>query len=147
MKVFLFALSLLLVSCNSSDDPIAYRGEEPVCGGSKSTDPSMKCGLPMPSWNIEIDKPSFPDNISMLINDIKVLDECSGDSSPFTLERSATVNLKAHQFLSPGNKKLKLEIFNLGSNCLLKEVYYLNTDQDFKLKGEGRNKSLRINIK
>ena len=128
MKSLLIALLLIFAGCNEkSSSP--ERVAPPICGESKS----LKCVPPIADWNIEVHLASFPDNVLLKIEGIEILNECSGQNSPFSIIRNNPVVLDGQDFIKP-YKKTRLEIFDLGSDCLGMSSYYSNLEQDFELE-------------
>ena len=143
----LLLMCIVLASCNEKEVDNFYRGVEPVCEDKDNIGfLAAACSPPMPSWIITVNKESFPDNISLKLNDRDLFNECSGDSSPFVLTRDFPVMIEAEDFFSPGDEELKVEIVDLGSNCLGTDIFYSESNQSFEVTGEGRDKVLEFSI-
>jgi hypothetical protein len=133
------------IGCSKKVDNSPYTGRDPVTCG-KVLEKSA-CSPPLPKWLITVNKNDFPENISFKINDMVALDECSGDSSPLTVSRGSDVLVEAEYFFKPNEaEKLKIEILNLGSNCLESESFYVNDDQIYTISGQDRDQLVEFVI-
>ncbi|MBT4790860.1 MAG: hypothetical protein HON90_04765 [Halobacteriovoraceae bacterium] len=141
----LVLMCFTLVSCNGSsgsdDDTGLIRKPE----GCRQGFLASAC-LPAADWLVKINKANFPQNVSFKVDRQELFNECSGDTSPFVLTRGVPVLLEAERFIYLSGKFIKIELIDLGSNCLGKEVFYSAEEQRFEMSGSGVDRLVEIII-
>jgi hypothetical protein len=144
-NIIISILSILFfMACGqkSSDNNKPYQEVIPVCG-----DKSSAC-LPTADWLITINKTNFPSNVLIKFNDYVLLDECSGDKSPLTINRESTILIQSSSsYFIPDNKGFKFELIDMGENCVENNLFYSNLSQTYVLSGERSQRKLEFSIK
>ena len=119
MKIAIFAITLLAISCGRSSTK--NKEEEqltPICGGDKS----ILC-LPQIKWDVETTAVNFPENLKISVNNMEVGNTCTYKES-FRINRNDEGRMVVtfiHSFFP--NKFFNLEIVDLGRDCTNNAVF------------------------
>lgn len=137
LSFLVLTLSLLvLVGCNPKEAETANTGRD---WSPLSCDQSAEgCTT---QWNFSFKRDGFPTNVAVLINGIKVIDECSPDGSWFPSVEADKVKFRKDNYSSiRKEQKISLQVMNLGEPCgtLNKEFIY-HEKQEFKVNDDPRD--------
>lgn len=84
-------------------------------------------------WKIMLQGQSFPEVARVDINGVTVINECF-TKQKYMIDRSAVPEvLNLENFSIPARGQLKVEVFNMGSDCSFEEVLISNDDVEFEV--------------
>lgn len=136
LSFLVLALSLfLLVGCDAGD-------EEPIPGTEGHWSP-VSCDKDLDAackteWNFSFKRSGFPANVSVFINDVKLIDECSPNGRWITSTEADKVKFRLDNYSSiKKTQKINMRVMNLGEPCgtLNKEFIY-HDKQEFRVSDD-----------
>ena len=118
--LFLVLASFLLVSCNQDDQvvPNSENSWSPLsCEGADN------CKT---EWNFYFKRDGFPTNVSIYVNNVKVVDECSPDGTWIMRRAGAKVEFRKDNYSSiKKTDKISLRVIDMGQPCGVEKTEFL----------------------
>lgn len=133
MSFLLLILSLfLLIACDAQDevDPRTQGYWSPVTCAKEIG--AAGCTT---EWNFYFKRDGFPKNVSIYINNVKLIDECSPNGRWITQTSGAKKEFRLDNFSSiKKTDKISMRVMNLGEPCgTLNREFIYHEKQDFEV--------------
>lgn len=136
--LFVSTLLVTLAGCGNDNKTKTFKEVNPVCS-------EIDC-LSSINWKILLQGRAFPDKTRVDINGTTVINECVSKQR-YTIDRwSEPQSIYLDNFIIPKRGELKIDIVDLGSDCVYESSFISDNDVEFEVTKSSGVSEVLINL-